>query len=94
VRLPSPPCSLAALSAPAAVGLSPRASSGKNTSVYVSGLPRDVSEAELAERFGKVGALRKLKVYRMPTGEPKVRCRSTWAWVSLSAVCDRRGTRW
>jgi len=82
------------VSAPAAVGLSPRASSGKNTSVYVSGLPRDVSEAELAERFGKVGALRKLKVYRMPTGEPKVRCRSTWAWVSLSAVCDRRGTRW
>ena len=49
MRLPSPPCSLAALSAPAAVGLSPRASSGKNTSVYVSGLPRDVSEAELAE---------------------------------------------
>ena len=36
----------------------------------------------------------KLKVYRMPTGEPKVRCRATWAWVSLSAVCDRRGTRW
>ena len=46
---------------------------GKNTSVYVSGLPRDVTEIELAQKFGKLGALRRLKIYRMPSGEPKVR---------------------
>ena len=44
---------------------------GKNTSVYVSGLPRDVKETELAEKFGKLGALRRIKLYRMPTGEAK-----------------------
>lgn len=46
---------------------------GKNTSVYVSGLPRDVTEIELAHKFGKLGALRRLKIYRLPSGEPKVR---------------------
>ena len=43
----------------------------KNTSVYVSGLPRDVTELELTATFGKIGALRKTKVYRLPSGEAK-----------------------
>jgi hypothetical protein len=43
----------------------------KNTSVYVSGLPADVSDQELATTFGRIGALRKLKIYRHPDGQPK-----------------------
>eukprot|EP01052_Picozoa_sp_SAG31_P009940 SAG31_NODE_533_length_14371_cov_6.455367_2_plen_312_part_00 len=39
--------------------------------MYVSGLPRDITENELADTFGKVGALRKVKIYRLPSGEAK-----------------------
>ena len=51
----------------------------KNTSVYVTGLPEDVTEAEVAEAFGKCGIIKedderkpRVKVYRDPaTGRPK-----------------------
>lgn len=43
----------------------------KNTSVYVSGLPRDTTDQELAQVFGKIGLLHRIKMYRLPNGELK-----------------------
>ena len=51
----------------------------KNTSVYITGLPDDATEAEVGEAFGKCGIIKedderkpRVKVYRDPaTGRPK-----------------------
>jgi RNA recognition motif-containing protein len=49
-----------------------RALQVKNTSVYVSGLPRDITEQELSDTFGKIGALRKVS----PPSSPSTRLRT------------------
>ena len=42
--------------------------------LQVSGLPSDVSEQELQLKFGKIGELKRIKVYRLADGTPKVQC--------------------
>ena len=63
------------------------------TWVYVEGLPRDVSAAELREHFSKVGviandpetALPKVKIYCDPNGDPKGDASICFANARLSA---------
>ncbi|CAN0290183.1 unnamed protein product, partial [Hapterophycus canaliculatus] len=65
----------------------------QNTSVYITGLPSDVSQAKIELVFSQYGAVKRTKVYRNDAGEAKGDGLVTYAKpasvdLAIAKVCD------